>query len=269
MLFSENKYSQLKKIRHVIVHVHIFKNAGSTFDSILEKNFGQDFLDHRDDQIMIKGGGEYLKHILQERPNLKAISSHHIYFNPKEAETDAIKILPVYFLRHPLERVLSVYKYEKKQPLLTPGAIQAKKLNINDYVLWRMQPNVGGTIRNMNTRYCSGLSNQASINDLSFELAKKNLNDSQFVGIVDRFDDSIRLFRDPLQARFPFMTLQYVPQNVGQEINKTLEERIEELKKQLEENTWDLLCRENSFDLMLDSFVRNLFEKRLKTTQCL
>ena len=37
--------------RKVIIHKHLFKNAGTTFDWSLHKNFGNDFCDHRDDVI--------------------------------------------------------------------------------------------------------------------------------------------------------------------------------------------------------------------------
>jgi len=33
-------------MRHVLVHAHIFKNAGTTFDFSLSRFFGHDFVDH-------------------------------------------------------------------------------------------------------------------------------------------------------------------------------------------------------------------------------
>lgn len=36
--------------RMVIIHRHLFKNAGTTFDAILENNFGRIFCDHRYDE---------------------------------------------------------------------------------------------------------------------------------------------------------------------------------------------------------------------------
>ena len=40
--------------RDVIVHVHIFKNAGSSFDDTLLTNFKDAFVDHREDQLIRK-----------------------------------------------------------------------------------------------------------------------------------------------------------------------------------------------------------------------
>ena len=36
-------------MRNVILHYHLFKNAGSTLDWSLQRQFGAGFVDHRDD----------------------------------------------------------------------------------------------------------------------------------------------------------------------------------------------------------------------------
>ncbi|HDR50798.1 MAG TPA: hypothetical protein ENN90_04130, partial [Mariniphaga anaerophila] len=66
--------------RKVIIHKHLFKNAGTTFDWSLHNNFGTDFCDHRDDEPMRKEGQPYLIRYLKEHPNIKALSSHHVWF---------------------------------------------------------------------------------------------------------------------------------------------------------------------------------------------
>lgn len=55
---------------------HAFKNAGSTIDWALEKNFNKAFIDHRDDKNMKKGAA-YLGPYLIENLNISALSSHH------------------------------------------------------------------------------------------------------------------------------------------------------------------------------------------------
>ena len=37
---------------NILLHGHMFKNAGSTLDWSLRQNFGADFLDHRDDEYL-------------------------------------------------------------------------------------------------------------------------------------------------------------------------------------------------------------------------
>lgn len=249
--------------RYVIVHVHIFKNAGSSFDSILEKNFGKDFLDHRNDDAMIKGGAEYLKQLINDNKALKAISSHHIYFDPKKAESKNIKIIPVYFLRDPIERILSVYKFERKQDPITPGAIHAKKYDLNDYVIWRMRPDVGGIIRNANTRFCAGRGRNIIINEEYLKIAQNNLRLTPCVGFVDRFDESIALFKNTLSKYYPLMSFTYQRQNINQEVSKTAKEKMDEIRELLEEDTWSILLDENYFDILLDNYARGLMDGRI------
>ncbi|MCU9611902.1 hypothetical protein OEK97_28760, partial [Escherichia coli] len=49
-----------------------------------------------------------------------------------------------------------MYDFEQRQQAETPGAIQAKMLSFSDYIRWRMQPDVGPTIRNFHCGFCSG-----------------------------------------------------------------------------------------------------------------
>jgi len=59
-------------------------------------------------------------------------------------------------LRHPIERIRSVYDFERKQRGRTPGSRAAKSKSFRDYVAWRMTPAVAHTIRNYQTLYLAG-----------------------------------------------------------------------------------------------------------------
>ena len=53
-------------MRHVILHGHIFKNAGTSFDWSLERSFGEAFVDHREDKLMREGRDKHLEAFLTE-----------------------------------------------------------------------------------------------------------------------------------------------------------------------------------------------------------
>ena len=184
--------------RNVIVHVHIFKNAGSTFDSSLLANFGDDFLDHRKDEL-IRNDKDFLQKYLKENDNIKAFSSHSVYHKPEDF--DDVNLHAVYFLRHPIERFRSVYSFEKKQPVeASTGARMAKVLDFKEYVEWRMKDDVPATIRNLQTIFLAGqgANHKKSIKDL-YEFAFKNLINSSLVGVVDRYDESMVVFEEHLK----------------------------------------------------------------------
>ena len=132
-------------MRVVLAHGHIFKNAGTTFDWSLARNFADGFLDHRDDSSMRERGAAHLLDLLREKTGLRAVSSHCMC-QPLPAVED-IRFEPVYLLRHPLERIASVYAFERQQVAETPGARAAREMNFRDYVAWRMQANVSHVIR--------------------------------------------------------------------------------------------------------------------------
>ena len=114
------------KERNVIIHCHLSKNAGTTFDSSLKRTFGSKFIDHRDDNSM-REGGSYLLHFLSLNLNIQALSSHHTPLTLPHIES--IELLPAIFLRHPIDRIGSVCEFERKQDAQTPGAVNAKRLS--------------------------------------------------------------------------------------------------------------------------------------------
>lgn len=201
--------------RAIIVHCHMFKNAGSTFDWSLNRCFRGDFLDHRDDTSM-KQGAAYLGPFLEENSSLRAISTHALML--PLPNVPSARLLPVFFLRHPIERVWSVYAFERRQPEDTPGSLMARKLSFQDYVSWRVDPNTPATLRNFQTRCCvPGLRLRARrpIGDAEMAAAVKTLQDTPLVGIVDLFDESMTVMEAALQEYFADIDLAYVPQNIG------------------------------------------------------
>ena len=135
--------------RTVILHGHIFKNAGTTFDWSLKRNFGEGFVDHREDKDMRRQGADYLLRYLEERPGIVALSSHHLCCPLPVSE--AFDFVPIFMLRHPIERIWSVYQFERRQKSDSPGARRAKELDLKRYALWRMQDDVNPAIRNYQT----------------------------------------------------------------------------------------------------------------------
>ncbi|SDX63528.1 sulfotransferase family 2 domain-containing protein [Marinobacter mobilis] len=204
-------------MRYVITHGHIFKNAGTTFDYALEKAFGKDFCDHRDDKDMRQGGAEYLKQFILDNPNLKAISSHHLC-NPLP-ESDEIKCIPVYFVRNPIDRVLSVYNFERKQKRGTKGAEMAAKLSLEDYVKWRMTPEAPKVIFNYQTAYIGRRRNLKPAERVDLTIFNRALrriaSQEALVGTVERFDESFTYIAGQLAQYFPDVDFSYEKQNVN------------------------------------------------------
>ena len=237
--------------KNILLHVHIFKNAGSSFDDAIKRFFGDTFVDHRDDSDIVKGKMEYLEEYLNTHQEIRAFSSHSIYFLPKN--TDTYNFFPVYFLRHPIDRIRSVYSFEKKQiPATTQGSKKAKELSFQDYVSWYMEDTSPATIRNLQTIFLSGERSNALNIDKKFELALRNLNNSHLVGIVDRYDESMVVFEEYLKDFFPNIDLSYIRKNITDtNLKASPEEKAEKLLSELDVETRNLVKEKNDLDIKL------------------
>lgn len=247
-------------MRPVLVHCHMFKNAGSTLDWSLERLFGKAFVDHRDDDPM-RNQANYLKSWLESHPDVDAVSSHHVQL-PLPA-LPSRSVLGLYLLRQPIDRVGSVYQFERKQDADTPGAIHAKKLSFNDYVVWRMREDVGATIREFQTRYCSGAMKARKLDPTHLETAKAALDASPFVGVVDRYDEAMVVFEAALGEMGYPPDLAYTAQNQGKRAATPMSQRIEQVLDGLQPAAREQLLANNALDIALYDYANGLLDTRI------
>ena len=90
-------------MRFLILHYHIFKNAGTTVENLLQKSFPLSFArfegDGRDAQL---SAAELLEFV-REHPELQAISSHHLRY-PRPSAPGFV-FFDLLFLRDPIDRL--------------------------------------------------------------------------------------------------------------------------------------------------------------------
>ena len=196
--------------RHVLVHAHMFKNAGTTFDWSLKRSFGDAFVDHREDDLM-KQGATYFGPWLTDHESCAAVSSHWI--TPPLPRPAGIDIWLCLLFRDPVERMRSVYQFERQQQgVETPGSIRAKQMTFREYMAWQMEPVPGPVVKNYQTRYCSG-DYLGSDLPAMFERAREVVSATDLIGLVHRYDESMVLFEYRLSKVFPTLDLSYVVQN--------------------------------------------------------
>jgi len=203
-------------MRTVILHGHIFKNAGTTLDWSLERMLGRDFLDHRQDSLMLDQGMRHVEELVTDNQHLRAISSHHMPV--MESAVGDLNLMPVYLLRHPLGRIVSVYDFERQQDAETPGARAASSMSFPDYVRWRMTAGVAPVIRDYQTLYLAGghgMAGKREVGAQHFFRAIETVRGPALVGVVERYDESMVYFEETMREHFPAIDLSYVAQNVS------------------------------------------------------
>jgi len=247
--------------RPVLVHAHLFKNAGTTFDWSLQRCFGESFFDHRDDEAM-KRGAVYFGPWLDSQPRCQAISSHWV--TPPLPQPATVDISLCLLLRDPIDRMRSVYQFERQQQGVdTPGSIRAKQLSFVDYMRWQMEPMPGPVVKNYQTRYCSGdyLGNDL---DAMFDRACQLLNNTGSFGLVHRYDESMVLFEYLLKPLFPQLDLSYRKQNVLATERIPLSQRRAAILDELGELQNAVLAA-NYYDLQLFALAERRFDQLLAT----
>ncbi len=245
--------------RPVLVHAHMFKNAGTTFDWSLRRNFGNHFVDHRADDEM-KRGAAYFGPWLQEHTHCRAISSHWI--TPPLPVLDSVDIALCLLFRDPVERMRSVYQFERQQEGVdTPGSIRAKKMSFYEYMAWQMEPMPGPVVKNYHTRYCSGDYLGEDLPAM-YERALALLEGTRLVGLVHRYDESMVLFEHQLEAQFPGIDLSYLKQNVLSVAESTHLQRRDAVIGELGDIA-DTVLAANDYDMRLFTAAEQRFESLL------
>ena len=114
-----------RKMRFVVVHYHIFKNAGSTVEQILEREFAGAFARLHGPTPDATIDGEDLAAFLQDHPSVRAVTSHHLRYPAPEIRN--VVLFDCCFVRHPLDRLDSLYSYFQKIDSTDPLSRRARR----------------------------------------------------------------------------------------------------------------------------------------------
>lgn len=240
-----SKLPEEKGIRlQIVIFLHLPKAAGSTLGSILERQYGQDRVLKLYDSFY----GEELEALSPDRlERLRAIMGH-FYFGAHQYSSKPATY--VTFLRDPVKRVSSHYRYVQGDPghYLYPVAQQH---SLKEYVLHcgKAEPN------NDQTRLLAGKDCALEDGTWSIEMlpaAKRNLKESfSTVGVVEEFDRSLILMKRVLGWRIPF----YVKQNVSRPHKKD---------GGLDPDTVRVIQAHNQLDADLYVYAKSLMSKQLR-----
>lgn len=122
--------------RTVILHYHLFKNAGTSVDQILKQNFGDRWVT-REFPTQGFNNSELLADWIRSDPDAVAFSTH-TGFGPIP-KIKGVRVISVMMLRDPLARIRSAYRFERKQEADTYGANLAKTTDFEAYVRTRLE----------------------------------------------------------------------------------------------------------------------------------
>lgn len=253
--------------RTVIMHFHIFKNAGTTIDSVLEKNFREN---------AIRGDGEKPKDILpmeividylNKNKNVEAFSSHQMRF--PIPENNEIEFFPLVFIRHPIDRALSTYSFNKNRvDPISQISFEAKYMPLKAYIEWNLHPpsrkTKNMTIKNFQVLYLSRDNVESEVDNNDLNIAIEHLKSCPVVGVIDRLDESLVVAEEILRNDFPEIDLSYIKRNISKNRKNSLQERLDDVESQLEKSLCEDLRKHNELDLKLYEMANKELDVRIK-----
>ncbi|MFZ2988336.1 sulfotransferase family 2 domain-containing protein [Ideonella sp.] len=245
-------------MKHLILHFHLFKNGGTSLDAILKSQFPGSWVTKEFDGLAAKRAAQ-LKDWLLANQDATVFSSHTAWM--PVPQIPGVNIIPLVFVRHPIDRIASAYSFERK--LNNPsnyGAQLAQRVDFRQYVLERLADKADRQCRNFQTRRLSdAVISQAP----ERERALRAVQTLPFVGVVESYERSMRLLEVVLQPHFPWFRAQVVRANQSDGREKSLDARLAQVRAALGDEVYDTLMGENADDLAVHAAAWQQLDARI------
>ncbi len=242
-----------KQKRTVILHYHLFKNAGTSLDAAFKANFkGNEWITAEFPPNLIQNRLQ-VKNWILDNPQAKCFSSHTASLPPPQIPE--VKILPVIFVRNPLDRIVSAYTFEKKQHNATTfGSIVAQNTNIAGYIAIRLAILADRQCRNFHLQRLAVMFGEKHGDELT--RAQQALATLPFVGIVEEYAVALEKLQLWLrQQGFTDLKMQASAKNVSQDKKMSLEQKMLRLQAELGDKLYAELLVANQADLDLHAIA--------------
>ncbi|MCA9932716.1 MAG: sulfotransferase family 2 domain-containing protein [Ardenticatenaceae bacterium] len=237
--------------RPTLIFLHILKTAGTTLNIILENYYAQDRTVATYPNRQHPDGSIEGFHALStaEKANIDLLTGHMGFGLHKYLPRPAVYIT---ILRDPVERVISRYYHEYRDPhsLLHPAIRDG--MDLKEYVKYYAKV---ADMDNLQTRMIAGNWEKRGFGPCTKEMlatAKQNLQDYfVVVGLTERFDETYLLLKKTLGWK----TTLYQKYNVTPNRPK---------KRNISEETLQVIREYNRYDIELYHFASKLFDTQIQ-----
>jgi len=245
----------------IVVHYHLFKNAGTSVDQILKKNFGDSWYGFDGDSAGDIITTSQLEKTISDNPQKIAFSSHQIV--PPLPEADAA-VYPIVFLRDPIDRVKSGYLFEWKKQL----GLDFPKGSLREFVQEKFRYIRKSSVEEFQTLrlsndHKSNFDAKTRSDEEMLEGACEFIASLPFVGVVDEFSGSMELLSTYLGEVFPEFRVSDVKANVLQDVSTPVATKREKIREELGDELYEMIVNRNALDEQLYSFAKNHFQMLL------
>lgn len=252
-------------MRTVLLHYHIYKNSGTSFEQVLDASFGARHERFDGPYPFFTIMQDQIDQIIARRTEAVAFSSHQVLL-PQPGSLD-YRVIAATFLRHPILRLGSIYRYKRGSG---DGTVTAELASAHDFAGWIAASFPVRTelthMSNPQTRYFAGVyGRQAQVRVepglLTYDLvtAERNLANVELLGRTEYFDADLTRFVG-IAARYGLaLTIPEVTHhNATERSTAPVAERVEALLSQLPGALRDRLLAANQQDLALYAMAERL-----------
>ncbi len=241
--------------RKLLLHYHLFKNAGTSVDAILRRNFGDRWMNTEFPPPGQLDHQAAIRTLILDNPRLSAISSHTLMLPPPRIE--GIEILPIVFIRHPLDRLKSAYEFERRQDGMTAAARMARDMDFAGYLRTRLAIRGDRSCRNFHVYRLAMAAPMQEGSELDRALAA--VEHLPFVGLVEAFTASATLLQERARPMFPGFESFEAWENSTKARHRTLEDRLDDIRKELDDACYAEVTEANQADTVLYKKVVGLY----------
>lgn len=254
-------------MRTVLLHYHIYKNSGTSFERVLDASFGPAHERFDGPYPFFTIDQDQIDQIIRRRAGAVAFSSHQVLL-PQPSALD-YRVIAATFLRHPILRLGSIWRYKRSA---ADGTVTAELAAAHDFAGW-IAASFGirtelTHMSNPQTRYFAGVyGRQAKVREdrhqLTYDLttAERNLANVELLGRTEDFDTDIQRFRKIAAGYGLDLTIpEHTHLNATEISAATTEERVLALMAQLPQSLNDRLWDANQQDLALYAEAERLIK---------
>lgn len=236
----------VEKTRFVLIHFHILKNAGTTFEHVLEREFSDQFVTLHGESSGDVIDGRLLTQLLADQPQLAAVSSHHLRY--PMPEIPGTVLFDTCFLRHPLSRLQSVYSWFRRTQSTDRLCLKARQYSSGDFMRFLLSdmPNMACDVQVTQLARNGAFTRPANPRDLA--IAIQRIQDMAMPGLLEMFDESMVCAEHFMNPAFPGLSLEYSIRNASPVGTPSTPARLRELWG---DSLYERLCEANTYDLAL------------------
>jgi hypothetical protein len=241
--------------RKVIVHYHIFKNAGTSVDRMLKDSLGERWVSWDTPNPGGKISPAEMEAFILERPQVLAVSSHQVV--PPLPDRH-LQVFPIVFLRHPVDRAYSAWLFEWGKQ----AGLEKPKGTFEDYVKEKLAQRRKSAIEEFQTLHLAnrgyeGRSPAPKLDDEALlDNAKSFLLSLPFIGLVEDYTSSLARMKAAFAPHFPQLSFAEHRANAMREAGLTLGAKLREIRAGMLPGLYNALVVRNLMDLRLYEFAR-------------